>query len=114
VVLQNSKIEERRKSHRYRLQVPVLFRWGQGVEYTEAGFTRDVSVKGLFVNSTATPPLNTRLQCQILMPASVSIAGNAIQAKGRVVRLANYGEGCGFAVISDFCTHAKGMEIGIQ
>jgi len=105
---------ERRKKCRYRVQLPVLFRWSNDIMHTEGGFTRDVSVKSFFVTSTVTPPLKTHLQCQILMPASVNIAGNAMKATGRVVRLSTHGEGPGFAVSANFYSYKKPTKISIQ
>ena len=111
---QAAKIKERRKRPRYRVQIPVLFRGDSGPIQTEGGFTRDVSVKGFFVNSTVAPPLNARLRCEILMPASVSIAGNVIKAEGRVVRLANCQEGRGFAVMAKFFTYTNPSKMRVQ
>ena len=111
---QAAKIKERRKRSRYQVQIPVLFRWESGLVQTEGGFTRDVSVKGFFVNSTVVPPLNARLRCEILMPASVSIAGNVIKAEGRVVRLASRHEGRGFAVMAKFFTYTNPSKMRVQ
>jgi hypothetical protein len=82
--------------------------------HTEGGFTRDVSLQAFFVTSPATPPLKTHLECQILMPASANIAGNAIKATGQVVRLSNHGEGPGFAVSANFYTYKKPAKMRIQ
>jgi hypothetical protein len=109
-----SKIKERRKRPRYQVQIPVLFRWDSGLVQTDGGFTRDVSLKGFFVNSTVAPPLNARLRCEILMPASVSIAGSVIKAEGQVVRLASGQEGRGFAVMAKFFTHTNPSKMRLQ
>lgn len=93
-----SKAKERRKNLRYRVQLPVLFRWSNSEVHTAGGFTRDVSLHAFFVSAKDIPPLKAHLQCQILMPASVELGGNAITAKGRVTRLSTRGEGSGFVV----------------
>jgi hypothetical protein len=111
---QAAKIKERRKRSRYQVQIPVLFRWDSGLVQTQGGFTRDVSLKGFFVNSTVAPPLNARIRCEILMPASVSIAGNVIKAEGRVVRLANCREGRGFAVMAKFFTYMSPSKMRVH
>jgi len=108
------EIRERRKKRRYRVQLPVLFRWGKDIMHTEGGFTRDVSLKAFFVTSRVRPPLKTHVQCQILMPASVDIAGNAMEATGRVVRLSTHGEGPGFAVSASFYSYKKPAKMRIQ
>ena len=108
------EIRERRKKCRYRVQLPVLFRWGEDIMHTEGGFTRDVSLKAFFVTSMVTPPVKTHVQCQILMPASINSAGNAMKATGRVVRLSTDGEGPGFAVSARFYSYKKPAKMRVQ
>ena len=113
-VPQSKDRKERRKGPRYRVQLPILFRWGDGDLYTSGGFTRDVSLKAFFVISRDRPPLKTHLRCQILMPASVQIGGNAINTIGRVTRLATHGEGPGFVVKAKLYTSAKSARTNVQ
>jgi len=95
---QQSEIEERRKDVRYLLQFPIIFRWRHRTVHLGAGFTRNVSLTGLFVNSAAIPELKTHLKCQLLLPTSGNNAGNAIRATGRVVRISTDDENRGFAI----------------
>ena len=95
---QQSEIEERRKDVRYLLQFPIIFRWRHRTVHLGAGFTRNVSLTGLFVNSAAIPELKTHLKCQLLLPTAGNNPGNAIRTTGRVVRISKDGENRGFAI----------------
>src|SRR5579864_262536 len=107
--------KERRKSPRYSLQIPVLFRWGESVTNKEAGFTRDISLKAFFLTSSAVPPLNTHVRCQMLMPTSVNRTGSAINVRGRVVRLFMHRiEERGFIVMAKLYANKKAARTSIQ
>jgi len=95
--------QERRKATRYRLQLPVLFSWHEGDEIrTRGGFTRDVSVQGIFVTSSAAPPLRTAVNVELLLPPSLGqVPENIIKAQGFVVRVCGRTEIPGFVVAAD-------------
>jgi hypothetical protein len=87
--------EEKRAVPRYRLHLPVVFKWRKDETHTEGGFTRDISAKGLFVMCTEAPPLRTTIELEILFPASGPIP--AVAVAGHVVRIPTDGEEHGFA-----------------
>ena len=101
---------ERRKASRYRLQLPVLFSWHDGDEMrTRGGFTRDVSVQGMFVTSSAAPPLRTALNVEVVLPPSVGRKPeNIIKARGLVVRVSGRKHPRGFAIAADLGTDFAG------
>jgi len=82
--MRKSPIEkERRKKLRYRLQLPVIFRWHNGRTHTDGGFTRDLSAQAIYLISAAKPPLRALLRLQIMLPGSGKDPGNPILASGR-------------------------------
>jgi len=94
---------ERRNASRYRLHVPVLFSWAEGETVARGGgFTRDVSVRGLFVTSSIVLPVKTALTLEMILPAlSAEMPQNTIRAPGRVVRMFGPTERTGFAVAAE-------------
>ena len=88
---------ERRHASRYRLQLPVLFSWADD-QHTriQAGFTRDISVQGLFVTCAVVPPLRTAVNLELLLPTVRP--DNAIRAEGHVVRTCGSNSGKGIAI----------------
>ena len=106
--------KERRRSPRYSLQVPVLFRWGESVTDANAGFTRDISLNAFFVISSAVPPLKTLVRCQILMPTSANTAGSPINVRGQVARLSSDREQNGFVVMAKLYADQKPPKTFLQ
>ncbi len=45
---------------RYKLQLPVIFRWNDGAEQTEGGFTSDVAVDGALILKSRDAPQSER------------------------------------------------------
>jgi len=101
-------VPERRNASRYRLQVPVVFSWCEGEKLNwAAGFTRDVSVKGLFVTASITLPVKTELKLEMVLPAlSGEMRENTIRTPGRVVRTSGPTEGRGFAIAAELYVDA--------
>lgn len=95
---ENSHPEERREHRRYQLQIPVLFKWLDGEKRSGAGFTRDVSPKGLFVLSSDLPMIKKHLNLRILLPAGEKQVGNVLRGEGKVIRVPSDGESQGFAI----------------
>ena len=90
---------EKRKAPRYLLRLPVLFTWSDGEQiHTQGGFTRDVSVKGLFVTSAVSLAPETALHVEIVLPAFAQMSENRIRTSGEVVRASSEGEARGFAI----------------
>ena len=100
---------ERRKASRYRLRLPVLFSWTQGNKsHTLGGFTRDVSVTGVFVTSRTVPPPQATVNLELLLPALDQMPENAIRATGSVVRTFVSSQPQGFAIATDLCAGPTG------
>lgn len=60
---------ERRKAVRYRLEVPLVFRW-QGSEHSRLqgdGVTRDISAKGAYVLSVMSPPIGALVDVEVYL-----------------------------------------------
>jgi hypothetical protein len=97
-----------RKAVRFQMLVPVVFRWvdEQGVTQRGAGFTRDISVAGLFVYSATPPPADAVVELEVVLPLNQGTGqGSRLRAPGRVVRVEGSGERSGFAAMSDFGAH---------
>jgi hypothetical protein len=59
-----------RTAVRYRLQLPVIFRWTEGSEEQRgAGFTCDIGVDGALIQSPVCPPLGSAIQIEVLIPS---------------------------------------------
>lgn len=96
---------ERRKAARFLLGCPAIFEWTdqQGRPHAGAGFTRDVSTLGVFVLSTVSPPDESKLQMQILLPPPPPAEeGLKLRSEATVVRIESKNEGSGFAARSEF------------
>jgi hypothetical protein len=82
--------EERRKRHRYRLEVPVIFSWpdpGQA-EHKGVGLTRDVSINSAFVLTRTLPPLKAKIKLKAFLPPVVGmVALMRIHGEGDVVHV---------------------------
>jgi hypothetical protein len=91
---------ERREVCRYRLQLPVLFTWHDGHQtHTQGGFTRDVSVHGLFVTASVVPPVRTAINVEVLFPPALNrLPRNTLKAPGFVIRRYSSSEPRGFAI----------------
>jgi hypothetical protein len=95
---------ERRRARRFTLGIPVIFHWvdERQMPCGGAGFSRDISIHGLFVfTPAAAPPLASQVELTVLLP---SLAANGpglhLHAKGSVVRLYRTGEGPGVGIAS--------------
>jgi len=98
----------RRKSIRFELRIPAIFRWrDHGGEHERGGFTRDVSVKGVFIATPICPPKASELKLDLLLPALDGAApGLKLEGEGLIIRVEN---GIGFAVATDFSTERTEM-----
>jgi hypothetical protein len=99
---------QRRKSVRFHLRLPVIFRWnhGQGGRQQNGGFTRDISTRGLFVYSLIPPPSGVTVELEVMLPPlEESGHGVRLQSEGRVLRIERKGEQTGFATTGDFDLH---------
>jgi PilZ domain len=60
---------ERRKAVRYRLEVPLVFRWqGAGRSWLQCdGVTRDISAKGAYVIAVTSPPAGAVVHVEVYL-----------------------------------------------
>ena len=95
---------ERRRARRFALGVPVVFQWEDEVQPSVGGggFTRDISVNGLFVlTACPAPPLASNLDLTVLLPSlNAKGPGMLLRASGSVVRVQPTREGVGIGIAS--------------
>ena len=103
---------ERRQAARYHLQLPVIFSWRDGHEIRiQGGFTRDVSVQGMFVTSSVMLPVRIPLNLELLLPPNLDqMPGNILKAPGYVVRTCSVSEPHGFAIAAQLGTDFAAAE----
>lgn len=79
---------ELRKVVRYRLDLPVTFRWAapSGASRLGMGFTRDISSSAIFVFCEHCPPENARVSCEVMVSRPEGQGYCQIIASGRVLR----------------------------
>ncbi len=54
---------------RYRLQLPAIFHWNDGVEHTSGGFTSEVALDGAMILSRECPPVGSEVHLEVLFPS---------------------------------------------
>jgi hypothetical protein len=100
---------ERRKSSRFRLQLPVVTEWTDehGRAQFGGGFTRDVCLRGVFVISSKLPPQAAMIAVTVVLP-NVRAGSQELHlhSLGSVARVERSGPVVGYAVSCDF----KGIE----
>lgn len=93
----------RRTTVRYKLQLPVIFHWKEGGEYTGGGFTSDVALDGALINSSTCPPVGTDVLIEVLLLSPVEGGQEMrIQCAGKVTRVVDQGNFKSFGVRGDF------------
>jgi hypothetical protein len=85
---------DRRKSTRYSLKALVEFLWkdSQGNPHQGTGSMRDISVRGLFVATTAPPPVGTMVRLEACFESSQTEPGITVRAKGHICRVEKNGD----------------------
>src|SRR5882762_7632289 len=71
------------------MNASVIFRWkGPGNElFQSEGVTRDMSVAGVFVLSSACPPVNAVVQVEVLLPLLGGVSKARMKADMTVLRV---------------------------
>ena len=96
---------ERRRTVRYNLCLPLVFEWTDesGAVIQQPGFTRDISTGGLYVSCATSPPMNSTIRLQMVLPSNKEVFPEnlTLAATARVVRFASQGEAAGFAAVGD-------------
>ena len=79
---------ELRKAVRYRLDLPVTYRWTgpSGRARLGMGFTRDISSAAMFVLCDHCPPADAVVSCEVMLSRPQSQGYCQIIASGRVLR----------------------------
>jgi len=77
---------QRRTAVRYRLRLPAIFHWNDGVEHTSGGFTSDVALDGALIVSSECPPVGTEVRVEVLIP-SPDLEGEEVRigSSGKVI-----------------------------
>ena len=80
---------QRRAAVRYKLRLPVIFHWNDGIQRTEGGFTNDVALDGALIFSTKCPPVGSDIRIEVLIP-SPDQSGEELRIEciGKVTRVA--------------------------
>jgi hypothetical protein len=75
---------------RYKLRLPVIFHWNDGMDHTEGGFTTDVALDGALILSSRCPPVGTDVRIEVLIPSPDQTANEIrIECVGKVTRVAD-------------------------
>jgi hypothetical protein len=90
---------DRRALHRFRIFVPVLFRWADSAEHYDIGHSGNVGLGGIFVLTSKCPPVGTVVEIDFKIPAFDRITRQLrFCCKGQVTRVETGCEFAGFAV----------------
>jgi hypothetical protein len=86
---------QRRSAVRYKLRLPVVFYWNDGIERTAGGFTSDVALDGALILSSTCPAIGSEVRIEVLIPSpNHPYEELRIECVGRVTRvvaLSGYG-----------------------
>lgn len=83
---------------RYKLLLPVIFHWNDGMEHTEGGFTSDIALDGAMILSSKCPPIGAEIQIEVLLPSpDGKDEALRIECLARVTRILTQ-PCCGFGV----------------
>ena len=91
---------DRRAFNRFRILVPVLFRWADSAEHYDVGHSANVGVGGVFILTSKCPPVGTEVEVDFTIPAFDRIPRQLrFCCKGQVCRVETCNEIAGFAVV---------------
>ena len=104
-------ILKKRKAVRYKLCLPVIFKWTdeRGRPVQEGGFTRDISTLGLYISCPKLPPIQTPLALEILLPPNKKVLSERLklEATVEIVRVGTDAEEQGFAAVGELAMHGS-------
>ena len=87
----------------YKLRLPVIFRWNDGGDQTEGGFTKEVSRHGALVVSRRCPPIGSDVRMDVLFPLpNWQCQGLWIECLGKVTRIEHGSRCCSFRICGRF------------
>ena len=84
------ELSERRKQTRFNLRLPVRFGYQDQAEVAHKGdgFTRDISLQGVYVYSESLPPADSEIDLDIYFTSLLEADKNVRwMAKAKVIRL---------------------------
>ena len=97
---------DRRQARRFEMCAPVIFTWtdGEGKPREGAGFSRNISTRGVFVIAhAAVPAVCANMELQVILPSLSSRSQDMeLMAQGTVARIEKLAEGTGLGVASLF------------
>ena len=97
---------DRRQARRFEMCAPVIFTWtdGQGHTREGAGFSRNISSRGVFVvTHSDLPALCSSMELQVILPSFSSRSRDLeLMAQGIVARIEILAEGAGVGIASAF------------
>ena len=96
---------EQRCLRRFKLVVPVLYRWTDQEQRYDVGCSRDISSAGIFIVSARCPPLHSSIDVEVVFPACDPLTSEVrLRCAGQVVRVqvSDNATGFGFAVVGPF------------
>ena len=101
--LETACIVQNRKCSRYQLRLPVLFGWQEKSPNQNGGFTRDISVGGVFVLAQTCPPTGAKVKVELVLPIPDD-PGRELRLRcvGKVIRIEWFPHCQGFAIAGDF------------
>jgi hypothetical protein len=92
-----------RHTRRYDLRLPVLFSWTDrsGNVQKQGGFTRNISLDGLYVEGDVCPPVGASVTVEVLLPIAHRLTAKSARlvATMRVVRVSCAKHMQGFAAV---------------
>lgn len=96
----------RRQARRFEMCAPVIFTWtdGQGHTREGAGFSRNISTRGVFVvTHSVVPELSSSMELQVILPWLSSRSRDMeLVAQGIVARIETLAKGAGLGIASPF------------
>src|SRR5271163_3156536 len=73
---------------RYTLRLPAIFRWDDGVDHVEGGFTEEIGQDTALVFSSKCPPVGSEIRIEVLVSLPESYPGALrIGAEGKVTEI---------------------------
>jgi hypothetical protein len=80
---------ERRIGLRYRMKASTFFRWkGSGNnQFQGEGVIRDISLRGIYVWTATCPPVDSKIQMDVIIPPLFDVSKRQIKAEMRVLRV---------------------------
>ena len=92
------------------MKAKVIFHWGNSRtdRFQGEGTTRDVSLAGAYILTETSPPVNARVQMEIILPALYTESSTRITAEMKVLRVDHDTAG---EVKSGFSAVGKGFSV---